>query len=74
MERHRPLGHRFAEHVPHHGPQAAHVLREGRKIEVQGGIDFSDAEYDEEVGKMCVLKEEEIDTITKKPIMECTHK
>ena len=57
-----------------HGPQVAHVLREGRKVEVEGGIDFTDAVFDEEAGKMCILKEEEIDTLTKKPVMECTHK
>ena len=57
-----------------HGPQVAHVLREGRKVEVEGGIDFTDAVFDEDAGKMCILKEEEIDTLTKKPVMECTHK
>ena len=56
------------------GPQVAHVLREGRKVEVEGGIDFTDAVFDEDAGKMCILKEEEIDTLTKKPVMECTHK
>ena len=57
-----------------HGPQVAHVFREGRKVEVEGGIDFTAAVFDEETGKRCILKEEQIDTVTKKPVMECTHK
>ena len=56
--------------MPRRGPQVAHVLREGKKVEVQGGIDFSHAEYDEDAGKMCVLKEKELDTISKKPMLE----
>ena len=56
------------------GPQKASLLREGRRIEVMGGIDFSQAEFDEESGKRCILKEVEVDSLTKEPILECTHK
>ena len=56
------------------GPQVAHLVREGRKVEVEGGIDFTNAEFDEESGKRCFMEEVEVDTITKQPVMECTHK
>ena len=56
------------------GSQVAHVVREGRRLEVQGGIDFSNAEFDEELGKMCILKDVEVDTLNKEPILQCTHK
>ena len=55
------------------GTQIAHLVREGRKVEVQGGIDFSNAEFDEESGKMCILKNVEVDSLNKKPILQCTH-
>ena len=55
------------------GAQIAHLVREGRKVEVQGGIDFSNAEFDEESGKMCILKNVEVDSLNKKPILQCTH-
>ena len=58
----------------HSGPQRAHLLREGKKVEVQGGVDFTDAEFDEESGKRCIFKEVEVDTINKQPLLECTHK
>ena len=50
------------------GSQVAHVVREGRRLEVQGGLDFSSAEFDEESGKMCILKDVEVDTLKKEPI------
>ena len=56
------------------GSQVAHVVREGRKLEVQGGIDFSDAKFDEKSGKMCILKNVEVDTLEKEPLLQCTHK
>ena len=55
------------------GSQVAHLVREGRKVEVQGGIDFSNAEFDEESGKMCILKNVKVDTLKKEPILQCTH-
>ena len=39
-----------------------------------GGIDFSQAEFDEKSGKRCILKEVEVDTLNKEPILKCTHK
>ena len=55
------------------GSQVAHVVREGRKLEVQGGIDFSEAKFDENSGKMCILKNVEVDTLDKEPLLQCTH-
>ena len=43
-------------------------------VEVEGGVDFSLATRDPESGKMCVLEEKEVDTMLKKPILECTHR
>ena len=56
------------------GSQVAHLNRAGRRLEVKGGIDFSEAQFDEETGKKCILKNEEVDSIEKTPILQCTHK
>jgi len=40
---------------------------------VPGGIDFSQATRTED-GRLCVIKEESIETLSKDPILECTHK
>ena len=37
-------------------------------------MDFSQAKRDPESGKLCVLEEKEVDTLLKKPILECTHR
>ena len=58
----------------HPGHQRAHLVREGKKVEVMGGIDFSTAAFDEDSGKMCVVKEVEVATLNKEPLLECTHK
>ena len=55
-------------------PQKAALLRDGKKIEVSGGLDFSNAVFDESLGKRCIVKEEERDSFEKIPILECTHK
>ena len=47
--------------------------REGRQRTVQGGIDFSTAEIDPESGLRCVFDEDEVESIEKTPILECTH-
>ena len=41
---------------------------------VKAGIDFSTAVFDEEVGKMCVTKEEEVEAVERQKVLECTHK
>ena len=57
---------------------------------MEGGLDFSEAVFDESLGKRCsvfviviiviiimircIVKEEETDAFEKKPILECTHK
>ena len=61
-------------HHQHSGPQRAHLLREGKKVEVKGGVDFTDAVFDEESGRRCIKREVEVDTMNKQPVLECTHK
>ena len=56
------------------GPTKATLFRDGKAIDIQGGIDFRDAVFDEEMGKRCILKQEVIETIEKSPILECTHR
>ncbi len=48
--------------------------RDGRQFAAGGGIDFSNARIDPETGKRCVMKEEEVESIEKAPILDCTHK
>ncbi len=50
--------------------------RQGRQLNgrVTGGIDFSNAIFDQETGKRCVIKEDEVESIEKEPILECNHK
>ena len=56
------------------GPRKARLLREGRVFDVPGGLDFSNAVFDEKLGKLCMEKEEEIETVVKTPVLQCTHK
>merc|ERR1712025_380893 len=49
--------------------------RKGRREEVvPGGVDFSGCVTDQETGLCCVDKLEEVTSIEKEPILECTHK
>merc|ERR1719278_448559 len=52
------------------------AAREGRQQDdsVQGGFDFSGCVEDPDTGLCCVEKVEEITTLKKEPILECTHK
>ena len=52
--------------------QRVTLRRDGRALEVEGGIDFSRAERDPATGRMCVLEEQQVDTLVKKPVLECT--
>ena len=56
------------------GPRKAKLTRGGRVFEVPGGLDFSNAVFNEKLGKLCMEKEEEIESIEKSPILECNHK
>ena len=56
------------------GPRKARVLKDGKMVDVKGGLDFGKAVFDEEMGKRCILREEEIETVEKTPILECTHR
>ena len=61
------------QNVSHH-PKKAKLLRDGKKIDVEGGLDFGQAVFDESMGKRCILKKEEIETVKKAPILVCTHR
>merc|ERR1712223_1007877 len=53
------------------------LVRRGRQEDggtVQGGVDFSGCQTDPETGLCCVEREEEVTSIEKEPILECTHK
>merc|ERR1712012_108497 len=54
--------------------QLARVGRQEDDGAVPGGIDFSGCQEDPETGLCCVEKEEEVTTLKKEPILECTHK
>merc|ERR1712227_930406 len=58
------------------GLDAEQLAGAGRQDDgaVQGGIDFSGCTEDAETGLCCVEKEEEVTTLKKEPILECTHK
>ena len=56
------------------GPKKATLFRDGKAINIQGGLDFQDAVFDEETGKRCIVKQEKIETIERSPILECTHR
>ena len=56
------------------GPIKASLVRNGKALPIAGGLDFRTAVYDEETGKKCILKMEEMDTVEKVPILHCTHR
>ena len=56
------------------GPRKAKLSRDGRVFDVPGGLDFSNAVFNEKLGKLCMGKEEEIESIEKNPVLECSHK
>jgi hypothetical protein len=41
---------------------------------LQGGIDFNGCQTDPKTGFCCVEKDEEVTTLQKDPVLECTHK
>ena len=49
-------------------------IRRYRRDTVPGGIDFSACKNDPDTGLCCVDKEEQVTTLKKDPILECTHK
>ena len=46
----------------------------GEGFSPEGGIDFNGCENDPDTGRCCITKEEQITTLSKAPILECTHK
>ena len=59
---------------PIEGAMKAKLHRNGRVFDVAGGLDFSNAVFDEKLGKLCMEKEEEIESVEKSPVLECNHK
>ena len=55
-------------------PVKATLIRDGKALSVQGGLDFSDAVFDAELGKRCIVKEEKLETVERTPILECKHR
>ena len=55
-------------------PRPAKLIRDGKAINVKGGLDFGNAVFDEKMGKRCIVKQEEIETIERSPILECKHR
>ncbi len=49
------------------------LRRRGRQVQ-GASVDFSNAVLDPESGKQCVLKEDEVESLQKEPILECQHK
>jgi len=47
---------------------------QGKQNKVQGGIDFTGCKPDPKTGLCCIDKDEEITSLQKDPILECTHK
>merc|ERR1712012_1089378 len=68
------VGLTLADFVGLNAQQLARVGRQQDDGAVQGGIDFSGCTEDPDTGLCCVEKEEEITTLKKEPILECTHK
>ena len=55
-------------------PMKAKLHRDGRVFDVPGGLDFSNAVFNDKLGKLCMEKQEEIESIEKSPVLECNHK
>ena len=55
-------------------PVKATLIRDGKALSVQGGLDFSDAVFDAKLGKRCIVKEEKLETVERTPILECKHR
>ena len=70
----RNLSDRNPDLSKQYGPTKAKLIRDGKAINIQGGLDFSNAIFDEKIGKRCIVKQEEIETIERSPILECKHR
>ena len=52
-------------------PRPARLMREGRLEEVQGGLDFSSASWDPVLGRRCIVREEQRESLERRPRLEC---
>lgn len=67
-------GGRHRHNHRHNGRQGRRGRQQDLETEaVPGGVDFSGCEMQDD-GMCCVMREEEITTLAKDPILECTHK
>ena len=69
----RSRGRHNHNHNHNHRGRGGRQLDSDSDTEIQGGIDFSSCEMQPD-GMCCVMREEEITTLQKDPILECTHK
>ena len=61
-------------HVGKGGPMKATVLRNGKKVVVEGGLDFGEAVFDASMGKRCIVRREALNTVRREPLLECTQR
>ena len=52
-------------------PRTAKLLRQGKMMEVPGGLDFDGAELDLELGQMCIMREDLVQTVERQPRLHC---
>ena len=52
-------------------PRTAKLLMEGKMMDVPGGLDFDGAVMDPEVGRMCILREDLVQTVERQPRLHC---
>ena len=55
-------------------PRPAKLKLNGTEYGVPGGLDFSAAEYDPVLGKMCIMREELVETLARQPRQLCVIK
>lgn len=46
-------------------------MRNGRLVQVPGGLDFDEAVLDKELGKKCLMREDLVESVEKVPKVEC---
>ena len=69
-----PIGFSGSSNIQAFGGQASRQGRQNIGEGIKGGVDFSGCQTDPETGFCCVEKEETVTTLSKDPILECTHK
>ena len=52
-------------------PLPAKLKRNGRILQVPGGLDFDEAVMDRELGKKCLMREDVVDVVERTPKLHC---